>query len=49
MPSEAAIGSHIAATFYFRVAFWYGLFVPFGCTAGALMAIDSVRCCFSDR
>jgi len=34
---------HTAATFYFRIPFWYGLLFPFGYTAGALMALDSVR------
>ena len=29
-PSEAAVGLHIAATFYFRIAFWYGFFFPLG-------------------
>ena len=41
--SGAAVGLHIAATFYFRIPFWYGLVFPFGYTAGALMALDSVR------
>jgi len=39
----AAVGLHIAATFYFRIPFWYGLIFPLGYTAGALMAFDSVR------
>src|SRR5208282_1278858 len=41
--SGAAVGLHTAATFYFRTPFWYGLLFPFGYTAGALMALDSVR------
>jgi chlorobactene glucosyltransferase len=41
--SGAAAGLHIAATFYFRIPFWYGLLFPFGYTAGALMALDSVH------
>ena len=41
--SGAAIGLHIAAAFYFRIPFWYGLIFPLGYTAGALMALDSVR------
>ena len=41
--SGAAVGLHIAATFYFRIPFWYGFLFPFGYTAGALMALDSVR------
>ena len=41
--SGAIVGLHIAATFYFRIPLWYGLLFPFGYTAGALMALDSVR------
>jgi chlorobactene glucosyltransferase len=41
--SGAAFGLHIAATFHFRIPFWYGLLFPLGYTAGALMALDSVR------
>ena len=41
--SAAAFGLHIAATFYFRIPFCYGLLFPLGYTAGALMALDSVR------
>jgi chlorobactene glucosyltransferase len=41
--SGAAIGLHVAATFYFRIPIWYGLGFPLGYTAGALMALDSVR------
>jgi chlorobactene glucosyltransferase len=47
--SGAAVGLHIAATFYFRVPFWYGLLFPLGYTAGALMALDSVRRRLSGR
>ena len=47
--SGAAVGLHIAATFYFRIPFWYGLLFPFGYTAGALMALDSVRRRLSGR
>jgi chlorobactene glucosyltransferase len=41
--SGAAFGLHVAAAFYFRIPFWYGLLFPLGYTAGALMAFDSVR------
>jgi len=41
--SGAAFGLHVAAAFYFRIPFWYGLLFPLGYTAGALMALDSVR------
>ena len=47
--SGAAFGLHIAATFYFRIPFWYGLLFPLGYTAGALMALDSVRRRLSGR
>ncbi len=40
--SAAALGLHIAATFYFRIPCWYGLLFPLGYTVGAMMAIDSV-------
>jgi len=43
LATGAAFGLHIAATFYFRIPFWYGLLFPLGYTAGALMALDSVR------
>jgi chlorobactene glucosyltransferase len=45
----AALGLHLAATFYFRIPFWYGLVFPLGYTVGALMAIDSVRRRLSGR
>ncbi len=41
--SGAAIGLHVAAAVYFRIPFWYGLIFPRGYTAGALLALDSVR------
>ena len=47
--SGAALGLHLAATFYFRIPFWYGLVFPLGYTVGALMAIDSVRRRLSGR
>ncbi len=47
--SGAAFGLHVAATFYFRIPFWYGLLFPLGYTAGALMALDSVRRRLSGR
>ena len=47
--SAAAFALHIAATFYFRIPFWYGLLFPLGYTAGALMALDSVRRRLSGR
>jgi chlorobactene glucosyltransferase len=47
--STAAFGLHIAATFHFRIPFWYGLLFPLGYAAGALTAFDSVRRRSSDR
>jgi len=41
--SGAAVGLHVAATFYFHTPFWYGLIFPLGYSAGALLAFDSVR------
>jgi chlorobactene glucosyltransferase len=41
--SAAAFALHVAATFYFRIPFWYGLLFPLGYTLGALIALDSVR------
>jgi len=47
--SGAAIGLHVAATFHFRIPFWYGLLFPLGYSAGALIALDSVRRRLSGR
>jgi chlorobactene glucosyltransferase len=41
--SGAALGLHIAASFYFGIPFWYGLVFPLGYTVGAVLAVDSVR------
>ena len=41
--SAAAFGPHIAGASYFRIPPWYGLLFPLGYSAGAAMAIDSVR------
>jgi hypothetical protein len=35
--------SAAAAAFHFRIPFWYGLLFPLGYSAGALIALDSVR------
>jgi hypothetical protein len=43
LASVAAFGLHIAATFHFRIPFWYGLLFPLGYTIGALVALDGVR------
>jgi chlorobactene glucosyltransferase len=47
--SAAAFGLHIAGASYFAIPPWYGLLFPFGYSAGALMAIDSVRRRLSGR
>jgi chlorobactene glucosyltransferase len=41
--SAAAFGLHIAGTAYFRIPLVYGLLFPLGYTAGALIALDSLR------
>ncbi len=47
--SAAAFGLHIAGASYFGIPPWYGLLFPLGYSAGALMAIDSVRRRLSGR
>ena len=39
----AALALHVVGAAHFRIPLWYGLMFPFGYTAGALMAIDSMR------
>lgn len=41
--SAAAFGLHIAGAAYFQIPYWYGFLFPLGYTAGAAMALDSVR------
>jgi chlorobactene glucosyltransferase len=41
--SAAAFALHIAGAAHFRIPFWYGLLFPIGYTAGAFIALDSVR------
>jgi chlorobactene glucosyltransferase len=41
--SGAALGLHIGGAFYFRIPLWYAFLFPLGYTAGAAMAIDSIR------
>ncbi|HET7849300.1 MAG TPA: glycosyltransferase [Pseudolabrys sp.] len=41
--SASIVGLHVAGTFYFKIPVWYGLLFPLGYTAGALIAIDSIR------
>lgn len=46
-PAQAPVNLRSPCTsaphFYSRLPFWYGLLFPLGYTAGALMAVDSVR------
>ena len=41
--SAAVVGLHVGGAVHFRIPWWYGLLFPLGYTAGALMALDSVR------
>jgi chlorobactene glucosyltransferase len=41
--SAAAFALHIAGAAYFTIPLWYGLLFPLGYSAGALLAIDSLR------
>ena len=41
--SAAATGFHMAGAHYFGIPLWYGLLFPAGYTAGAAMALDSLR------
>jgi chlorobactene glucosyltransferase len=47
--SAAAFGLHIAGAGYFGIPRWYGMLFPLGYSAGALIAIDSVRRRLSGR
>ncbi len=47
--AAAAFGLHIAGAAYFGIPPWYGLLFPLGYSAGALIAIDSVRRRLSGR
>lgn len=41
--SAAVLGLHIGGAVHFKIPWWYGLLFPLGYTAGAIMALDSVR------
>lgn len=41
--SAAVVGLHVGGAVHFRIPWWYGLLFPLGYTAGAAMALDSVR------
>ncbi|HET9108532.1 MAG TPA: glycosyltransferase family 2 protein [Steroidobacteraceae bacterium] len=45
----AMIGLHLGGAVHFRIPWWYGLLFPLGYTAGAVMALDSVRWRFRRR
>ena len=47
--SASLVGLHVAGARHFRIPLWYGLLFPLGYTAGALIAIDSVRRRLSGR
>jgi chlorobactene glucosyltransferase len=41
--TAAVVGLHVGGARHFRIPWWYGLLFPLGYTAGAVMALDSVR------
>lgn len=41
--SAAVAGLHVGGAVHFKIPWWYGLLFPLGYTAGAVMALDSVR------
>jgi chlorobactene glucosyltransferase len=41
--SASMFGLHVGGAVHFRIPWWYGLLFPLGYTAGAAMALDSVR------
>ncbi len=41
--SAAVVGLHVGGAVHFKIPWWYGLLFPLGYTAGAIMALDSVR------
>jgi len=41
--TAALVGLHVGGAVHFRIPWWYGLLFPLGYTAGAVMAIDSLR------
>jgi chlorobactene glucosyltransferase len=47
--AAAAFGLHLAGTFYFGIPWAYGLLFPLGYTAGAMIALDSLRWRISGR
>ena len=43
LASAATFALHLAGARHFGIPWWYGLTFPFGYTAGALIALDSIR------
>ena len=41
--SAAVLGLHVGGAVHFKIPWWYGLLFPLGYTAGAVMALDSLR------
>lgn len=41
--SASMVGLHVGGALHFKIPWWYGLLFPLGYTAGAVMALDSVR------
>jgi chlorobactene glucosyltransferase len=41
--SAAVLGLHVGGAAHFRIPWWYGFLFPLGYTAGAVMALDSLR------
>jgi chlorobactene glucosyltransferase len=41
--SAAAFALHLVGTRHFAIPWWYGVTFPLGYTAGALIALDSIR------
>jgi chlorobactene glucosyltransferase len=41
--SASMVGLHVGGALHFRIPWWYGLLFPLGYTAGAVLALDSVR------
>lgn len=41
--TSALLGLHVGGAVHFRIPWWYGLLFPLGYTAGAVMALDSIR------
>jgi chlorobactene glucosyltransferase len=47
--TSVAVGLHVAGAAFFRIPLFYGLLFPLGYTAGAMIALDSLRWRLSGR